>query len=344
MDTEPSKRLAALAAEIERLKSKGPVQVIPPYDRVTSVVRGIESYIAAVNVEALEFLPEETLRQVENSIKEFSAALETVRSQSIVQPDGQAAIDDFASGLHKRVRNAFLLMQRAIVFMGIVGGSREFLLAPLNKHEAALKQKSGQVDALLEEITSRRDELEGKVQDSLVALDKAGKLASGVGVEQSSRVFSNEASLLLFVLWFWGVITLAVATYTLRIAREFHSQASLDHDLSVGVAIQLVSTKVLIVSILSLLTVWCANQFRGTRHNRTLALHRAHSLTTFQAFLAGAHSQDVKDQLLLYAASAAYGPRSSGYEKSEELPGFNPANNTLRGVVGGLGSNGQRAD
>jgi len=79
-----------------------------------------------------------------------------------------------------------------------------------------------------------------------------------------------------------------------------------------------VVAKLLVLSTLSFVVLWCARNYRSQKHNETLNKHRANALMTFRAFVEGTLGDRVKDAILLQAAQAAFSGRPTGFDAPEK--------------------------
>jgi hypothetical protein len=71
----------------------------------------------------------------------------------------------------------------------------------------------------------------------------------------------------------------------------------------------------LIIFVLTFMMVWAAKNFNASVHNYVVNRHRRNALASFQAFVEGASSDEVKDAVLMQATSAIFTPQDSGYTK-----------------------------
>jgi len=89
---------------------------------------------------------------------------------------------------------------------------------------------------------------------------------------------------------------------------------------AVAGSIQIAVSKLIVLSTLSLFTVWCAGNYKSEKHNETLNRHRANVLKTFQTFIEGASDERIKDAILTHAAQSAFSPRPTAFGGTEHEP------------------------
>jgi hypothetical protein len=83
--------------------------------------------------------------------------------------------------------------------------------------------------------------------------------------------------------------------------------------------------RILIVTVLYSVLVWCARNYFASRHNFTVNRHRRNAMNTFRAFVEGTKDPVTQDFILRQAAQCAFAPQQSGYLKDESLPTPGPA-------------------
>src|ERR1051325_9403398 len=73
--------------------------------------------------------------------------------------------------------------------------------------------------------------------------------------------------------------------------------------------------RILIVTVLYSVLVWCARNYFAARHNFTVNRHRRNAMNTFRAFVDGTKDLATQDFILRQAAACAFAPQQSGYLK-----------------------------
>ncbi|MFO0905849.1 MAG: hypothetical protein U0939_22770 [Pirellulales bacterium] len=181
-------------------------------------------------------------------------------------------------------------------------------------------------------LTTMKDE-SAKLQSHLTearaqsdaALAAVKAQAAEAGVATNAHIFASNAVSHATVASLWlkatlaaGCVTLAAATAGVIIAITYTPSTT-------QAAIQYVVAKVILLSMLSFVLVWCSRNYRAHKHNETLNQHRANALMTFRAFVEGTSDEAVKDALLLHAAQAAFAPRPTAFDTNEaDHPPINP--------------------
>ncbi|MCA9136904.1 MAG: hypothetical protein KDB00_09095 [Planctomycetales bacterium] len=139
--------------------------------------------------------------------------------------------------------------------------------------------------------------------------------AAEAGVSQNAHIFENAAKAESGVAIAWLISTSVAAIVTLGITIYFASRPAQSD--SMPSAVQVIFSRVLVVSVSFFVLVLCSKNYRASKHNQTLNQHRANALKTFKAFVEGSEEQTVRDAVLLHAAQAAFSPRSTGFDGSD---------------------------
>ena len=166
-----------------------------------------------------------------------------------------------------------------------------------------------------DQILKFRDEL---LNDSEKCIDAIREATANVGVAVNAQVFNNESvehaklaeQWLSKTYWFSASAILLAAAYL--VAVFFYTPNS------IGAAIQFISAKLILLSTLMFVVVWCSKNYKSHKHNETLNRHRANALNTFKTFYDSSSDPHVKDTILLHAANAAFTNRTTGYEAPHE--------------------------
>lgn len=159
----------------------------------------------------------------------------------------------------------------------------------------------------------------GKVE-AAKALSAIKEQAATLGASSNAVVFSkaadehrtNSEQWYKSTKWM-TVITLVAALASLAVSISYVPE-------TVAGSVQIVVSKLIVLSTLSLFTVWCAGNYRSEKHNETLYRHRANALITFKTFVEGSSEPRIKDAILMYAAQTAFSPRPTGFERSDHEP------------------------
>jgi hypothetical protein len=176
----------------------------------------------------------------------------------------------------------------------------------------------GEAEVLSKFITNARGEAER-------ALAAVKEQAAEAGVSTNAQIFVGDAEKHDKAAKTWLKATIVMASITFVAAVAALITAFVYHPESLEATIQYIVAKLLVLSTLSFVILWCARNYKSQKHNETLNKHRANALMTFRAFVEGTSDERVKDAILLQAAHAAFSSRPTGFDAAEkESPTINP--------------------
>lgn len=181
---------------------------------------------------------------------------------------------------------------------------------------AALQQFEDARAESLKEVESLRDE-------AAEVLERVRTVAAEQGVSQQAgyfKIISEEHAegseiWLRRALWAGGV-TVAfalISTFTYRMPWIAPTNPI--------EAIQLISSKIIILGILSYALIVCVRNFQSHKHNAVVNKHRQNALLTYTAFVDAAPSSASREVVLTHAAASVFSPQETGYIKQEEPSG-----------------------
>lgn len=153
------------------------------------------------------------------------------------------------------------------------------------------------------------------LQDFKVRADEAiTKLAQG-GVAANAQAFSEQRANDGVSATLWLVATVAVAVVALALSWTLLMPEKGDVvSMEAGAVISRLAPRLVFMSLLTFVLVWCSKNYRAARHSEVLNGHRARALQTFEMFREAAKDDETKATILRLAAEAAFTPGATGYE------------------------------
>jgi hypothetical protein len=195
------------------------------------------------------------------------------------------------------------------------------------------------------------DEWKKRIAETEKVVAAARDVASKAAVSKQAQEFEDEARKCLAASrwWFGGTITtvvLSLVVVYLMFLKDIHSpiQAATQPTQTTTTnqspavlqpaqtdpkgrspaitaeGLQQTVARILIVTLLYGVVVWCARNYFASRHNYTVNRHRRNAMQTFRAFVEGTKDLATQDFILRQAAACAFAPQQSGYLKDESLP------------------------
>ena len=168
-------------------------------------------------------------------------------------------------------------------------------------------------ETMLKQMANDREEVSA-------AVNAVKAQAADLGVTSNAQIFVLTAHGHQTAAARWKAATLWSSAATLLVAVLSVGMAIGYVPATIAGSVQLVVSKLIVLSTLSLFSVWCASNYRSERHNETLNGHRANALKTFQTFVEGGQDPRIKDAILMHAAQSVFCTRSTGFESSEKEP------------------------
>ncbi len=184
----------------------------------------------------------------------------------------------------------------------------------IEREALGFRSKMGeQYESMQSEMTKGRNE-------ALLAVTAIKEQAADLGVTSNAQIFIQCAEMHKTASQWWIKATTIMAAVTLIAAITSVGMAIGYVPATVAGSVQLVVSKLIVLSTLSLFSVWCASNYRSEKHNETLNVHRANALKTFKTFVEGGNDPRIKDAILMHAAQSVFSSRSTGFESSEKEP------------------------
>lgn len=340
---------AALSVDIASVRTlQGPGVTFDFSDALPSLWR-TQVALQQVLSRDLQKLPELYLNKVRDAANLFTSFVGELRSFS--PTDGQAQ--------SKRLE---LIRRAAIVFSEVCNEVNPALAMtePMHTAEAQeyltrVRQEVLQTQTAIQNLVSRNQEMSDKLQKDVqnldvVAKERVGALVKDLGQEttkaadearrmlegireqaakgvvaRSAVVFAQEAKSQSKASNSWLIATIVASVALVLLAGGSLVFALWWPSTSTTQALQIGLAKIFILSGAFTVVLWCSRNYRAHRHNEVLNRHRENALNTFQLFVDGTNDSHVRDAILVQAANAAFGARSTGFDgpHHEDSAGIN---------------------
>ena len=273
----------------------------------------------------IDILPTQELKKVQGAAASLTALIEKVRGFSVESGNpGEAC---------QGIKNEILGAYDGIVHPLLVPLS--FTAVQTTDYASREREAEGHGARLKTEHDNMLVFIEDAKKGAQRALEAVQEQAAQAGVSTNAQVFNKEAEDRSNSAASWMTATIWLTSITGVAALGGLMLAFYWTPGSPAEAIHFVASKLILLSALTVATVWCARNYRSHKHNETLNRHRAHALMTFKAFVEGTSDVHVKDAVLVEAAQAAFTGRTTGYESagSSQLPGGRTNSDSLRSAV-----------
>lgn len=154
-------------------------------------------------------------------------------------------------------------------------------------------------------------------------LDRVRTAAAEQGVSQQASYFKTiaEEHATDAEKWMWRSLWAGVITLVFALISAFSYRipwVSPDDPIE---AVQLVTSKIFILALLSYGLFTCVKNFLSHKHNSVVNRHRQNALLTYTAFVDAAPSSASREIVLTHAAASVFAPQETGYVKQDEAGG-----------------------
>ena len=243
-----------------------------------------------------------TLRDRVNEVISFSP--QALQGQDVVAKREEISRD---------TRDAIISVKQTVIplvgFLVIMSDREEGIRSELQELKEATSTTSREI----------LDEASGtgmKAKEALAEIEgilAAARTASGnLGTEKEADTFDKAAKRYDKAAFWWLLASVGSALVTIGAAFGLVLAWATDGDITNADVLQLVLVKAAMLAVLTYATITAVRLYRSNAHLAAVNSHRKDALLTFQTFVGGTASEDIKDQVLLAAARAAFGQTPTG--------------------------------
>lgn len=258
-------------------------------------------------------LPLDVLRFGEGALSQLDAALGKLKAFSVVGQSSNSPIKDVRDRVAGDFRGAMReFYKEATPFFASASA------AVLNA-DASLRH--AEVTRLIEQLTdiAERAAANGDRVATVLAVTEAA--AGKVGVSKHATHFAEQAEEHLASARSWLIAAASAVAVTVLLAAlnlwwslaQASAPSSPLRLASPGQVAQLITAKVITLSLLLSLTVFCARAYRANRHNYVVNRHRRNALASFQTFVESTEDASTRNAVLIQATQSIFAPQNSGY-------------------------------
>ena len=249
----------------------------------------------------LEQLPSDIAQQMVSQGTPICNTVKNIREYTIEQENPSGVRDQYISQVQTQVDQFYKFAHIYVPYLAYQKGE-------IQNNIEQLTTSVSQAKKLLENA-----EVETKVQSGEIEsiIQAAREASASAGVAHFTADFEQESSTLEVQAKIWLKATVSLAAISLAFALYFLFS---DPDISsVAKAIQFISSKVLILVLLIIATLWCGNMYKATKHQAAANKFKGNSLKTFQAFVKATDDDSVRDAVLVETTRAIFNESATGY-------------------------------
>ena len=255
----------------------------------------------------IELLPEAELIKLVAGLKIPNVTLNKIRNFTIDQQNPKGVRDQLATQITTEIDNFYTVAHLWIPYLAYQKGDVQKNIEALN---SSVKNASSILDKTKEDVQTKKEEI-----DSVVLAAK--EASASVGVGHFSANFEEEATTHKNNATKWLIATGVLAGLTLLSTVVLYFVLAIGDNATTPQIIQVLSTKIILISIFFTATLWAGKMYKATIHQMTINKHRSNSLRTFQAFTKASNEVSTRDAVLMEATKSIFSILPSGYIDNE---------------------------
>lgn len=322
--------VAAIKANIDRILEIDKASLVSRpawgnirFDAAAQSHKSIYEIIEILSGLPYERLPDPAAAQIDNALDRVFVWLQKNNEFAIETGNPSGERDQIVQSLASHEQDLYQNTQQWIPFLAYLKGD--------------IPKQLDQIQTLAMVAGKRSEDFASWLKDRQVEFEKiiqATREASAkAGVAVFTKDFSDESKARDLEATSWLRYSLIAAGLTLLAAIVFYF---VPPPLDMPTLIQHSTSKIIILSILIAATAWCAGNYKANKHQATVSRHKAHALTTFQAFVLASDDPSVRDAVLLETTRAIFAHNQTGYLRSDGTS--EPSSRVVEIIKGGVNS------
>ena len=261
----------------------------------------------------IEFLPDAELIKLIAELNNSNAILNNIRQFSIDEQNPSRVRDQYARQIVTTVDAFYTIAQLWIPYLAYQNGDVQKNIEAINN---SVEKASSILDKTKADIEVKKEEI-----DSVVLAAK--EASATVGVEHFSANFAEEATTHKTNATKWLVTTVTLVVLTLLSTVLLYCFVTIGDNATTPQIIQVLSTKIVLISIFFTATLWAGKMYKATIHQMIINKHRSNSLRTFQAFIKASNEVSTRDAVLMETTKSIFSILPSGYIDNEKSASSN---------------------
>lgn len=260
----------------------------------------------------LSILPLPQLDNLEQIIQQFQNYFDQITSFSASNGNPISTRDNILNQLISLYNSYYInLMQ----YISITSLSKDSLKVKEIEFETLLKNLNDLITDRLKDIDTKYENIIGIEEKTMSILESAKLSSAKIGIAQHANYFETESKEHTKTAKLWLGATVFIGLIT--IGWGYFGFSSTNSAISVGDAISILGSKVIVLSVLYYILVWCAKNYNASRHNYIINKHRKNALHTFESFVKSADDIETKNAVLIQATQSIFSNQPSGYVNKE---------------------------
>lgn len=198
------------------------------------------------------------------------------------------------------------------------------------------REARGALSQMKEQLTEIKTEKEKGIAEIQGALTQVRRAAAEVGVAQHAIHFSTEANRYgrEAMTWLVAAALFAAGTVLFAVYGLGSDLAKLGETATTARIIQVIASRIVVLSVLTFGLAWTARNYSASRHNLVVNRHRQNALSTFETFVKAASDAQTKDAVLIQATQSIFCSQPSGFVKADAEVGGSQIVEVVRSMTG----------
>lgn len=249
----------------------------------------------------VEYLTDSVIDAIKVATDATRPTLDEINKFSIEQQNAPQIRESLVSRVHECADELSTVAAPWVPFLAYQKGD---VAQNIERLGATVLDARNIVKQAIIETQKKSDEI-----DSIITKAREASASAGAAVFTSD--FKNESMRQETAArpWLTAAAGFAIASLGAAIITWFTPLKDLDN----GQIVQMVSSKLIALTILITATLWCGKMYKALMHQSVTNRHRALGLQTFQAFSAAASDEQTKNAVLLETTRSIFAQGATGF-------------------------------
>lgn len=270
------------------------------FERARFDINRIFSLIQYLKVLPIEQLPDSVARTSTDYLKRANDVFNRVNQFTLAGADPSQRSAQLVNEIHSHVEQITQSIAEWIPFLAYQNGD---VTKNINALTSAVKESRQLMDDAKLEIEKKRVEIEEITKSA-----REASASAGVAVFTQDFAKEAESQSKIAIAWLVATFIFAVIAFGISVWAYFVDYSGMSREVLLAKWV----SKAFCLSILISATMWCGKMYKSARHLSIVNKHRAHSLRTFQAFVAASSNMQTRDAVLMETTKAIFARGTTG--------------------------------
>ncbi len=301
------------------------------FNEIHHEIAAIQQVARDIELAKVEWLSPSVLNSLREPLKQCHHILNRIISFVGTRNDSPKEHQELVELARNRAETLMDIAAPALAYTLIVGGNL------LLHHQQQVEVLAARAQAVQQETETLRLRMINAATEADGALKEVRGSAARAGIGVYISTFAREANVREREARFWLAISGVAAAFGLAAILTLFVRYEIPADAKSGSLVQLVLLRIVVVTFVSFLPLWCIRNYRNQRHLGIVNRHRETALATFQTFVAATTDEGTRNAVLLEATRCIFAPAQTGYLGGDESM---PTDRVLEIVKTAIGKDG----